>query len=260
VTAGSGPLAALTGTGAEPTALTGKTVVVTAAGAGIGAATLAAVLSAGADVLAVDIDTAALDRLAAASESTRVRTHVADVMTVEGAGGAVDAALAAFGHIDGVVNVVGGSRPGQTINELDPSEWDRLIQFNLTTTYLMCHFAIEALERSHGAIVNISSGAGVDGMPRNPAYCAAKAGVIGLTRALALDHGRAGVRTNCIAPGAILTPLMERNRTPAEISAFGSASASGRVGRAAEIAAVVVFLLSDAASYVNGQTISVNGG
>ena len=244
--------------------LEGKRVIVTAAAAGIGAATLRSVVAAGARVLAVDIDGPGLERGVAAVTTTAGRgtadTHVADVTIPDEAAGAVAAATRAMGGLDGLVNVVGGSRPGLTVGELPPSEWERLLLLNLTATYLMCHHAISALERQGGAIVNISSGAGVDGMPRNPAYCAAKAGVIGLTRALAIDHGRAGVRTNCVAPGAVLTPLMERNRTPEEISAFGARSAMGRIGQANEIAAVVTFLLSDAASYVNGQTISVNGG
>ncbi len=241
--------------------LEGKAVIVTGAAAGIGAATLRAVTAAGARVTAVDVDLPALTATVGGLDAgDRVVVRGADVTTEEGADGAVSAAIAAFGRVDGLVNVVGGSRPGPTVAELSPAEWERTVRFNLTSTYLMCHYAMPALEERGGAVVNISSGAGVDGMPRNPAYCAAKAGVIGLTAALSIDHGPRGVRVNCVAPGAILTPLMERNRTPQEIAAFGRSSAAGRVGRAEEIAAVVTFLLSDAASYVSGQTISINGG
>jgi NAD(P)-dependent dehydrogenase (short-subunit alcohol dehydrogenase family) len=111
-----------------------------------------------------------------------------------------------------------------------------------------------------GAIVNVSSGAGVTGMPANPGYVAAKAGVVGLTKALAIDHGPKGVRVNAIAPGAVLTPLMERNRTPEEIAAFGGMNLVGRVGRAEEQAAAIVWLASDQASFMMGQTLNVNGG
>jgi NAD(P)-dependent dehydrogenase (short-subunit alcohol dehydrogenase family) len=239
--------------------LAGRRVIVTGAAAGIGAATLAAVAGAGAHVVAVDIDESTLG-ITAKDAGDRALPFVADVTTPEGAERAVGQALESLGGIDGLVNVVGGSRPGKTVGELGLEEWRQMIGFNLDATFLMCHYAIAALEDGGGAIVNISSGAGVDGMPRNPAYCAAKAGVIGLTKALAIDHGPNGVRVNAVAPGAILTPLMQRNRTPAEIAAFGQSSALRRVGRAEEIAGVVTFLLSDAASYVNGQTISINGG
>ena len=242
-----------------PRPLEGRRIIVTGAAAGIGAATLAAVTAQGAHTFAVDIDEPGLTTIAAALGGTVV-AHTADVTTPAGARRAVEHATRALGGVDGLVNVVGGSRPGKTIDDLDPDEWRSVTSFNLDTTYLMCHFAIAAIEQARGAIVNISSGAGVDGMPRNPAYCAAKAAVIGLTKALAIDHGPAGVRVNCVAPGAILTPLMERNRTPEEIAAFGQSSVLHRVGRAEEIANVVAFLLSDGASYVNGQTISINGG
>ena len=97
-------------------------------------------------------------------------------------------------------------------------------------------------------------------MRKNPAYCAAKAGVIGLTRAMAIDHTPEGVRVNCVSPGPIRTPLMERNRTPAEIAAMGTLSLTGRIGEPREIAAAIAWLLSPEASYVVGQTIEVDGG
>jgi NAD(P)-dependent dehydrogenase (short-subunit alcohol dehydrogenase family) len=97
-------------------------------------------------------------------------------------------------------------------------------------------------------------------MSRNPAYVAAKAGVAALTRALAIDHGPNGVRVNAVAPGPIRTPLMERNRTPAEIEAMGSVAVLGRIGQPEEIAAAILWLASDASSYVVGQTLEVDGG
>jgi NAD(P)-dependent dehydrogenase (short-subunit alcohol dehydrogenase family) len=111
-----------------------------------------------------------------------------------------------------------------------------------------------------GAIVNVSSGAGLRGMARNPGYCAAKAGVVALTRALAIDHGPNGVRVNAVAPGPIRTPLMQRNRTPDEIASMGRLALAGRIGEPGEIAAAIHWLASDGASYVMGQTIEVDGG
>ena len=97
-------------------------------------------------------------------------------------------------------------------------------------------------------------------MKANPGYVAAKAGVSGLTRALALDHGPNGVRVNCVAPGPIRTSLMRRNRTPEEISVMGQLAIAGRIGEPEEIAAGIVWLASDASSYVMGQTIEIDGG
>jgi NAD(P)-dependent dehydrogenase (short-subunit alcohol dehydrogenase family) len=166
-----------------------------------------------------------------------------------------------FGSIDVLVNVVGGSRPGKTAAELTLAEWDRLLALNLTSTFLMCRAVIPHMEKAGGgAIVNVSSGAGVRGMARNPGYVAAKAGVAALTRALAIDHGPNGVRVNCVAPGPVRTPLMARNRTPDEIATMGRLALAGRIAEPREIADAVHWLASDAASYVMGQTLEVDGG
>jgi NAD(P)-dependent dehydrogenase (short-subunit alcohol dehydrogenase family) len=175
--------------------------------------------------------------------------------------GIVERTVARFGRVDALVNVVGGSRPGKTAVELTLDEWNRLVAVNLTSTFLLCRAVIPHMESAGGGtIVNVSSGAGLRGMSRNPAYVAAKAGVAALTRALAIDHGPNGVRVNAVAPGPIRTPLMDRNRTPAEIDAMGSVAVLGRIGRPDEVAAAILWLASDASSYVVGQTIEVDGG
>ena len=173
----------------------------------------------------------------------------------------MDRVVAEHGRIDCLVNVVGGSRPGKTVVELTLGEWDQLLALNLTSTFLLCRAVIPHLEAGGGGtIVNVSSGAGLRGMKANPGYVAAKAGVAALTRALALDHGPNGVRVNAVAPGPIRTPLMDRNRTPAEIDAMGGLAIMGRIGRPDEIASTILWLASDASSYVMGQTLEVDGG
>ena len=169
--------------------------------------------------------------------------------------------MQAAGRIDVLANVAGGSRPGKRIDEVSEAEWEDVVAFNLRSVYLTAHFVIPHMTRAGGgAIVSVSSGAGLRGMKNNPAYCAAKAGVIGLTRSLAIDHSRDGIRVNCVAPGGVLTPLMERNRTAEEVEIIGRNALVGYVARPSEIASVILFLASDAASYVNGQTIAVDGG
>ena len=237
-------------------------VIVTAAADGIGAATAAVFADEGYRVVLADIDPA---RLAATTSTLQKRADVTsicgDVTTEAGAAAIVDHAVQTFGALDALVNVVGGSRPGKTVVDLALGEWNTLLSLNLTSVFLMSRVAIPHLvQRGGGAIVNVSSGAGLRGMHANPGYCAAKAGVVALTRAMAIDHSASGVRVNCVAPGPIRTPLMERNRTPTEIAAMGSIALAGRIGEPDEIARVIAWLASDASSYVVGQTVEVDGG
>ncbi len=241
--------------------ITGKVAVITAAGDGIGRATALAFAAAGYRLMLVDIDAAGLARTAGECAPAATATVTADVTQQAVVADLAGATLDTFGGVDVLVNVVGGSRPGKTAVELTLDEWNQLLAVNLTSVFLMCQAFLPHLEQSGGGtIVNVSSGAGLRGMHRNPGYVAAKAGVAALTRALALDHGPNGVRVNCVAPGPIRTPLMRRNRTPEEIAAMGGLAIAGRIGDPEEIAAVIVWLAGEGASYVMGQTIAVDGG
>lgn len=240
----------------------GRVVIVTAAADGIGAATATVFADSGYRVVLADIDP---ERLAGTTarlhSSAEVTSICGDVTTEAGAAAIVDHAVSTFGALDALVNVVGGSRPGKTVVDLGLGEWNMLLSLNLTSVFLMSRVAIPHLvQRGGGAIVNVSSGAGLRGMHANPGYCAAKAGVVALTRAMAIDHSASGVRVNCVAPGPIRTPLMERNRTPAEIAAMGSIALAGRIGEPEEIARTILWLAGDASSYVIGQTLEVDGG
>lgn len=239
-----------------------KVALVTAGGGGIGQATVWRLAESGAQVLATDIDADGLaETLAQASAPDRIRTLISDATRAQDAAAAVAAAVAAFGGLQILVNVVGGSRPGKTVLEMEPDEWDGWIRLNLTSTYLMARAAIPEMARSGGgAIINIASGAGVTGMMKNPAYVAAKGGVIALTKSLAIDHAAAKIRANVIAPGAILTPLMKRNRRPEEIDFMSKMTLAGRIGMPNDIAAAVEFLASDDGEFINGELINVAGG
>lgn len=242
---------------AKPTQV--PVALVTGAADGIGAATARAFAAAGYRLTLVDLSD---DGVASTAASVDVEVEVvgADVTDEAATQRAVAAAVDRFGQLDVLANVVGGSRPGKTVMELTLDEWNSLLALNLTSTFLMCRAALPHLVDRIGAIVNVSSGAGLRGMKANPGYVAAKAGVAALTRALAIDHAGSGVRINAVAPGPIRTPLMRRNRTPDEIAEMGGLSLSGRIGEPEEIASVIVWLAGDGASYLNGQTLEVDGG
>ena len=238
--------------------MTGGVAIITAAADGIGKATALAFGRAGYRLVLVDIDAAGVAATAAECGGLALTADVTDEQAVRGL---VDHTLAAYGAVDVLVNVVGGSRPGKSTIDLPLAEWERLLTVNLTSVFLTCQAVLPHMERAgSGAIVNVSSGAGLRGMQRNPGYVAAKAGVAALTRALAIDHGPHGVRVNCVAPGPVRTPLMRRNRTPDEIAAMGGLALAGRIGEPEEIADAILWLAGDSSSYVMGQTIAVDGG
>ena len=242
--------------------LAGKVAVITGGARGIGGTIATAFAAEGADVVIADVldaDAAGpvLSSIAAAGRRhLLVRTDVSDEQQVRAM---VDAALAEFGRIDILVNDA-GTFSQSNLAELEVSEWDRVISVNLRGVFLVTRFVLPGmLEQKSGKIINIASQLGQIGGVEMVHYSASKAGVIGLTKALAREVSTQGIHVNAIAPGPILTDMMAEEteewaaRKLAELP-------MARFGEVHEVAPTAVFLASDDSSYYVGQTLCPNGG
>ena len=248
-------------------ALDGRVAVVTGAASGIGEATAIACATEAAAVALLDRDPDGLARVEAAIRDTGRRSLavVTDVTREGDCRRATETVRDRLGDIDVLCNCAGVIRRASVV-ETDLETWEHVFAVNVRGTFLMCRAVIpEMASRGRGAIVNTGSGWGLVGGPRAAAYCASKGAVVQLTRAMAIDHGPAGVRVNCVCPGDTDTPMLRQEADELGVDASdllrdASNRPLGRVGSAAEIARAVVFLASDAASYVTGATLVVDGG
>ncbi len=245
--------------------LTGKTALVTGASSGIGAATAVVMADLGARV--------AIGYFHNQKGAEEVRQKVsagggtvvairADVRHAENARAAVKQAAAEIGPIDILVNNAGSLVKRMAVREVTEESWDEIMALNLKSA-LVCSQAVAAsmIERKSGTIVNVASIAGRNGGgPGAVAYSSAKGGMITLTKAMAKEMAPYGVRVNAVAPGVIDTPFHEVFSTAEMIQNFVKAIPLGRMGTSMEIATTIAFLASDAASYITGETIEVNGG
>jgi 2,5-dichloro-2,5-cyclohexadiene-1,4-diol dehydrogenase 1 len=245
--------------------MAGRVIVVTGGGSGIGRATAGLLAARGAAVIVADVDESGGRETVASIRDAGgrvnfVRTDVSKESEVEAM---VRFAIAEFGGLHGAFNNAGLISKGKPLVEMPLGDWQQMIDVNLTGVFLcMKHEIAHMVKNGGGSVVNTSSGAGVVGVPNLIDYVASKHGVVGLTRAAAVDYSAQGVRVNTVLPGGIQTPMLLKGmgQDPAVRRIVEQGHPIGRLGQPAEIAEAVAWLLSDAASFVTGACYAVDGG
>jgi len=238
--------------------LSGKSALVTGASGGLGGAIAAALHRQGARVALSGTRREALERLAKelGENAIALPADLADPTAVEAL---VPAAETALGALDILVNNAGLTRDNLFLRMKD-EEWDRVIAVNLTAAFRLARASLKGMmRRRYGRIIGITSIVGVTGNPGQGNYAAAKAGLIGMSKALAAEVASRNITVNCVAPGFIATPMTD-SLNEKQREAILASVPMGRLGEGADIAAAVVYLASREAAYVTGQTLHVNGG
>ncbi len=242
--------------------LEGKVALVTGGGSGIGRALAHRLASEGARLVIGDRNMAGAEQTAVDIGQGAIAVQL-DVAEEASSRAIVERVVSLHGRLDVLCNIAGVLDFGR-FGDVDRDRWDRVISVNLTGVYHMCRAAMPHLVESRGNIVNMASAAGLVGVPYNSAYTASKHGVIGLTKALALEFSKEGVRVNAVCPGGVKTPMLEQ-AVPEDIDwSMVMRSASwlndGEMAEAAEIADAVAFLASDHARRITGAAMAVDGG
>ncbi|PYV14949.1 MAG: short-chain dehydrogenase [Acidobacteria bacterium] len=239
-----------------------KIAVVTGAGSGIGRASACALSREGARVVVVDLHEDAARETCEVIRASGGAAFAcqADTSTGEGAEEMISRAVREFGSLDVLHNNAGIAVRG-TVTEQDEESWDRCVRVNLKTVYLGSKHAIPRMLERGGSIINTSSVTGLIGFRNRAVYAMTKAGIVSLTRSMALDYARSGIRVNCICPGFVRTPLIEQLlQNPEKAKRLTAIHPLGRLGTPEDVAHAVVFLASDESAWMTGQALVVDGG
>jgi NAD(P)-dependent dehydrogenase (short-subunit alcohol dehydrogenase family) len=242
--------------------LTGRVAIVTGAASGIGKASAIRFASEGATVVVADVRADRTQRCideitALGGTALALGVNVSDPAQIESM---ITTTIATFGRLDVLFNNAAITRIGDAV-DLALDDWNLIWNTNVTSIFLAAKFAIPFLRERGGSIISTSSASGLAADSDQVAYAATKAAVIGITRALAVDHGADGIRANCICPGITLTPPLKRALTNSSLTEVATlAQPLGRLAQPEEIADVALWLASDESSFVTGQAIVVDGG
>jgi meso-butanediol dehydrogenase/(S,S)-butanediol dehydrogenase/diacetyl reductase len=240
-----------------------KTVLVTGAGSGIGAATVRRLFAEGASIVAGDIKKADVEKVVAEFDgSDRIYGVAVDIVERAEVEAFVSGAVKRFGTLYSLVNSAGITGVGSLL-DFEPDAWRRVLTVNLEGPFNVSQVFARAMTSAgwKGSIVNISSAAGIRGVPKRLAYAASKHGIVGLSATMALELAPLGIRVNAVSPGMIRTPLTAYMfGDPANVERISAAHPIGRYGEAEEIAAAIAFLASEDASFVVGANLVVDGG
>jgi NAD(P)-dependent dehydrogenase (short-subunit alcohol dehydrogenase family) len=247
--------------------LAGKVAIVTGGGSGIGRAAAIAIADAGASTVVADIDAQAAQGVAAEIMRSKGRALglAVDVSSTDEVSAMTRMAVEEFGGVDLLYNNAAIQING-SVTDLEEADWDRTFAVNVKGIYLCSRACIPHMRsKGGGAVVNAASVQGMASQKGVAAYGASKGAVIALTRSMAVDHAGDGIRVNCICPGSVDTPLLRRNAGAAGdadtvLKSWGSAHPIGRIGQPIEIARLVVFLMSDEASFITGASYVIDGG
>jgi len=238
-------------------------VLVTGAASGIGRAVAERLAAEGASLFAVDLQTEPLAELEAAQTAAgaAVATRRCDVASETDVAATVEACIARFGRLDALINVAAILRADH-LHEMRTADWERVLAVNLTGTFFTCRASLPHLMASRGNIVNVASTAAIHGQPYAGAYAASKGGVLALTKAIAIDYVKQGVRANAVLPCDIATPIFSQFQMPdgGDWKLVKRVMAPKGSGDPADVAGIVAMLASDDAKHVTGAEVRVDGG
>lgn len=243
-----------------------KVLLVMGGTGAIGSATARAFAQRGASTVIAGRDSVNGDRIVQEIARTGARSVFAkvDVTDASSVQSAVARTLDEFGRLDYAFNNAGWEGTAEPVADIDEADWTRMLDIKLSGVWRGMKSELKQMQSQTGggAIVNMAGTWGLVGFPRFSSYCAAAHGVLGLTRAAAMEYGRQGIRINAVCPGAVDTPLLDRifGGNAQAKQQFGQQLVAGRIARPDEVAQAVLWLCSDAASYVNGEALVLNGG
>lgn len=241
---------------------TNKTAIVTGGGSGIGETVSLELAASGANVIVADMDTSGADKVVKTirDKGGNAESFEVDVTDASACEAMVAFAIKTYGGLHLAVNNAGIGGPAAPIGEYPVDGWEKVISVNLNGVFNCVRYQIPAmLEAGGGAIVNMASILGTVGFANSSAYTAAKHGVVGMTKAAALEYAARNIRINAVGPGFIDTPLLSANLDQAALDGLASLHPIGRIGKPEEVSALTCFLLSDRASFINGSYHRVDG-